>query len=90
MAKVLNLPPLSGIQDAQTRSVLQAIYAWMQARGFAHRKTGKLIVATSDAQISKMEALHAQGTRNGVEGLSFLSGAEAAFRARLAAERGEK
>ena len=53
------------------------LYAWMQARGVAHRKTGKLIVATSDAQISKMEGLHAQGTRNGVEGLSFLSGAEA-------------
>jgi L-2-hydroxyglutarate oxidase LhgO len=50
------------------------LYAWMQARGVAHRKTGKLIVATSDVQISKMEALHAQGTRNGVEGLSFLSG----------------
>jgi len=53
------------------------LYAWMQARGVTHRKTGKLIVATSNAQISTMEALHAQGTRNGVEGLFFLSGAEA-------------
>lgn len=53
------------------------LYEWMAARGVAHRKTGKLIVATSDAQIPKMEGLHAQGERNGVEGLSFLTGAEA-------------
>lgn len=53
------------------------LYGWMSTRGVAHRKTGKLIVATSDAQIPKMEALHAQGERNGVEGLSFLTAAEA-------------
>jgi L-2-hydroxyglutarate oxidase LhgO len=53
------------------------LYAWMESRGVAHRKTGKLIVATSDAQIAKMEALHAQGMRNSVEGLSFLTGSEA-------------
>lgn len=53
------------------------LYEWMQSRGVAHRKTGKLIVATSDTQIAKIEGLHAQGERNGVEGLSLLSGAEA-------------
>lgn len=53
------------------------LYAWMDAHGVAYRKTGKLIVAASDAQISKMEGLHAQGLRNDVEGLSFLTGAEA-------------
>jgi L-2-hydroxyglutarate oxidase LhgO len=53
------------------------LYAWMDSHGVAYRKTGKLIVASSDAQIPKMEGLHAQGLRNDVEGLSFLTGAEA-------------
>ncbi len=41
------------------------------------RKTGKLVVATSVAEIEKIEAIFAQGERNGVEGLSLLSGQDA-------------
>lgn len=54
------------------------LYAWMDSHGVAYRKTGKLVVASSDGQIPNMEALYAQGIRNGVEGLTFLTGAEAA------------
>jgi L-2-hydroxyglutarate oxidase LhgO len=53
------------------------MYRWNAERGVPHRKTGKLIVGTSDAQIPKMQALYDQGVRNGVEGLRFLTGSEA-------------
>jgi len=53
------------------------MYQWNAERGVPHRKTGKLIVGTSDAQIPRMQALFDQGTRNDVEGLHFLTGAEA-------------
>ncbi|WP_321489355.1 NAD(P)/FAD-dependent oxidoreductase [uncultured Hyphomonas sp.] len=53
------------------------LYQWMAERGVPHRKTGKLIVGTSDAQIPRMRTLFDQGTQNGVEGLHFLTGSDA-------------
>lgn len=53
------------------------LYQWLAERGVSHKRTGKLIVGTSDAQILKMRALFDQGQRNDVEGLRFLSGEEA-------------
>lgn len=53
------------------------LYQWNAERGVPHRRTGKLIVGTSEAQTAKMQALFEQGLRNGVEGLRFLSGSEA-------------
>jgi L-2-hydroxyglutarate oxidase LhgO len=42
-----------------------ALYAYCAERGIAHRRCGKLIVATSDAQRGKLEAIHAQAHDNG-------------------------
>jgi L-2-hydroxyglutarate oxidase LhgO len=53
------------------------MYQWLGERKLPHRKVGKLIVGTSDAQIPKMHALFDQGMRNDVEGLRFLTGEEA-------------
>ncbi|MEZ6002162.1 NAD(P)/FAD-dependent oxidoreductase [Hyphomonas sp.] len=53
------------------------LYQWMLERGVPHRKTGKLIVGTSEAQIQHMQSLFDQGTRNGVEGLHLLTGPDA-------------
>jgi L-2-hydroxyglutarate oxidase LhgO len=53
------------------------LYQWAEARGVPHRKTGKLIVGTTDAQAPRMHALFEQGIRNDVEGLRFLTGSEA-------------
>ncbi|KCZ86272.1 FAD dependent oxidoreductase [Hyphomonas adhaerens MHS-3] len=53
------------------------LYQWMEERGVPYRKTGKLIVGTSDTQIPRMRSLFDQGTRNGVEGLHFLTGPDA-------------
>lgn len=53
------------------------LYAYLEARGIPHRKCGKLIVATSAGEVSKIEAIHATGRVNEVEGLSLISGSEA-------------
>jgi L-2-hydroxyglutarate oxidase LhgO len=50
------------------------LYAFCAAHGVAHRKCGKLIVATGAAEIAKVEAILAQGRANGVEGLELIGG----------------
>jgi L-2-hydroxyglutarate oxidase LhgO len=42
-----------------------ALYAYCAERGIEHRRCGKLIVATSDAQRGKLAAIHAQAQANG-------------------------
>jgi L-2-hydroxyglutarate oxidase LhgO len=42
-----------------------------------HRKCGKLIVATNDAEMARIEAIRKQGAINEVEGLALIDGAAA-------------
>ena len=49
------------------------LYELCQQHGIAHRKTGKLIVATKDEEVGKLEALLERGIKNGVRGLTMLS-----------------
>ncbi len=51
----------------------RALYKLCEERGIGCRKTGKLIVATTDEEISELEILLDRGQRNGVEGLRILS-----------------
>jgi L-2-hydroxyglutarate oxidase LhgO len=53
------------------------LYGYLAARGVAHLKRGKLIVATSGAEVAKIERIYATGRANGVEGLSLIPGAAA-------------
>jgi L-2-hydroxyglutarate oxidase LhgO len=53
------------------------LYAYCSAHGVAHRRCGKLIVATNDDERAKVEAIHTQGLANGVEGLLLIDGAAA-------------
>ncbi len=53
------------------------LYSHLARHGIDHKRTGKLVVATSVAEIPKIEAIFAQGVRNGVEGLTLLSGRDA-------------
>lgn len=55
----------------------EQLYAYCAERGIAHRRCGKLIVATSDAQLGKLDALHQQARANGVLDLQRLSADEA-------------
>jgi L-2-hydroxyglutarate oxidase LhgO len=53
-----------------------ALYKLSEERGIGYRKTGKLVVATTNEEISELETLLARGQGNGVEGLRILSGRE--------------
>jgi L-2-hydroxyglutarate oxidase LhgO len=53
------------------------LYDYCAERGVPHRRCGKLMVATSEAELVKLQAIHRQGEINGVEGLSWLDGAQA-------------
>ena len=53
------------------------LYDYCEARGVAHRRCGKLVVATQPAQRVTLEALQASGMRNGVAGLRLLTRDEA-------------
>jgi L-2-hydroxyglutarate oxidase LhgO len=50
------------------------LYAYCAEHGVPHRKCGKLIVATNDAERTRVEGILAQGRSNGVEGLELIGG----------------
>ena len=53
------------------------LYPYCEARGVGHRRCGKLVVAATPAQVELLHALERRALANGVEGLRWLSGAEA-------------
>jgi len=53
------------------------LYDFCASHGVPHRKCGKLIVATEDAEVAKMAAILKQGQANGVEGFAMIEGAAA-------------
>jgi L-2-hydroxyglutarate oxidase LhgO len=50
------------------------LYEFCASHGVGHRKCGKLVVATNDAELAKVETILAQGQTNGVEGLEIIGG----------------
>jgi L-2-hydroxyglutarate oxidase LhgO len=50
------------------------LYDFCASHGVPFRRCGKLIVATSEAELAKIEAIHKQGIVNGVEELAFIGG----------------
>src|SRR5690242_13591148 len=53
------------------------LYRFLEDRGVGHLRCGKLLVATEEAEVPRLRAIHEQGRVNQVEGLAWLS-AEAA------------
>ena len=54
-----------------------ALYRYCAEREVPHRRTGKLIVATSEREVPQLERLQAQAIGNGVTDLSWLDAGEA-------------
>jgi L-2-hydroxyglutarate oxidase LhgO len=50
------------------------LYEYCAAHGVAYRKCGKLIVATNETELAKVESIKKQGEINGVEGLEMIGG----------------
>ena len=55
----------------------QRLYDYCQSRGVAHRRCGKLIVATNESQMANLQKLEAQARRNGVEDIRLLDAQQA-------------
>ena len=55
----------------------RALYGFLDAHNVAYRKCGKLVVATQDSEIERLEAIGKQAVDNGVEGMLELTGAQA-------------
>jgi len=55
----------------------ELLYDYLSQRGLPHRRLGKLIVATDDAQLAPLAELHSRGRANGVEHLVLLDAAAA-------------
>lgn len=55
----------------------QLLYAYAAQRGLPHRRCGKLIVATSEAQVGQLDAIAAKARANGVDDLAPLTRAQA-------------
>lgn len=53
------------------------LYAYADARGVPHRRCGKLIVATSDAQVAALRSIQARAAANGVHDLVLIDAAQA-------------
>ncbi len=53
------------------------LYDYCAERGIAHRRCGKLIVATSEEQLPQLQGIIAKGAANGVNDLVLLSAEEA-------------
>ncbi|WP_028110508.1 NAD(P)/FAD-dependent oxidoreductase [Ferrimonas futtsuensis] len=53
------------------------LYPFLKRTGVAYRRCGKLVVATSDAQLTQLQRLAKQAEANGVEGISLLGDAQA-------------
>jgi L-2-hydroxyglutarate oxidase LhgO len=50
------------------------LYEFCASHNVGHRKCGKLVVATNDAELAKVQTILAQGQTNGVEGLEIIGG----------------
>jgi L-2-hydroxyglutarate oxidase LhgO len=55
----------------------EMLYAYAAERGIAHRRCGKLIVATHEAQLAQLKAIQAKAHANGVTDVMWLSAEEA-------------
>jgi L-2-hydroxyglutarate oxidase LhgO len=53
-----------------------ALYERCRARGIAHRRTGKLVIASASDEVSALEVLAARGEANGVPDLRLLDARE--------------
>src|SRR5499425_2326876 len=65
----------------------RALYAFLESRQVAFDRCGKLVVATAQSEIARLEEILAQAKINDVEGMAWLSKAEAlALEPQLACE----
>jgi L-2-hydroxyglutarate oxidase LhgO len=66
--------PTGSLRARHSTRGRRMLYDFCAKHDVAHRKCGKLVVATNAAEVTKVEAILAQGRANGVEGLELIGG----------------
>ncbi len=66
--------PTGSLRARHSTRGRRMLYEFCASHGVAHKKCGKLIVATNAAELGKVETILAQGLENGVEGLELIGG----------------
>src|SRR5882724_1952031 len=51
----------------------EAMYRFCGDHGIAHERCGKIVVATSEDELPRLEELHRRGTANGLQGMKWLT-----------------
>jgi L-2-hydroxyglutarate oxidase LhgO len=69
--------PTGGLKHRLCVAGRRKLYAYLASRGIAHRKLGKLVVATDAAEERQIAALHARAIANDVEDVALLTAGEA-------------
>ena len=69
--------PTGGLKARLCVEGRRRLYDFCAERRVAHRKCGKLIVASDESELAAIESLARRGEDNGVEGLKLLSRSEA-------------
>jgi L-2-hydroxyglutarate oxidase LhgO len=69
--------PTGSLRERHCARSRRMLYEFCASHGVPYRKLGKLVVAGRNADMPMLEKLFAQATRNGVESLRMLDGAEA-------------
>ncbi len=69
--------PSGTLKAALCAAGRRQLYEFCEQHGVAHRRCGKLVVATSTEQEARLLALQQQGVANGVDDLCVLTAAEA-------------
>ncbi|HUK09931.1 MAG TPA: NAD(P)/FAD-dependent oxidoreductase [Stellaceae bacterium] len=69
--------PKGSLKARLCRSGRDMLYAYCAEHGVAHKRLGKLLVATRDEEIAALESVWARAASNNVDDLQWLSAAEA-------------
>src|SRR6266705_4267759 len=54
----------------------EAMYRFCQDRGIAHERCGKIVVATGEEELPRLQELHRRGEANGLRGIRWLTPGE--------------
>jgi L-2-hydroxyglutarate oxidase LhgO len=69
--------PTGSIRARHCTRSRRMLYAYCASHGVPHKKTGKLVVATNDTQLKRLDEIHKQALINGCEGVELIDAAAA-------------
>lgn len=68
--------PEGSLKAKACRQGRDLLYEFCESHRIAHRKCGKLVVATNEEEVSKLDAIRSRANRNGVTDVSWLGPGE--------------